>query len=209
MQSSADKKNINIEDYSELIKTVARVEYSRLSTSKHLLDYSELVNIGATAVYVILSTRPKSQHNNSYISTAIKWSIRNELRRRFKWYSSKKHPKENEDYPKPGREELREKVYGTILSIDELENSECPVQIEDGNLNPEERIELIELKKAIIKAMEFLAPKEREVLESKFFKNKKVREIADEMNVSPSRISKIIQAALDKVKARLIKEGVI
>ncbi len=207
MQSSSNTKNINLEEYSELIKTVARVEYSRLSTSKHLLEFSELINIGATAVYVILSSQPESYHNNSYISTAIKWAIRNELRRRFKWYSNKYQ--QEEEFAEPSREYLRETVYETILSIDELESAENPIQIEDHNLNPEQKIELQELKKAVMKSMAYLLEKERFVLEAKFFKNKKVKEIADEMGVSSSRVSKLIQIALDKIKARLIKEGVI
>jgi len=207
MQSSSKTKNINIEDYSDLIKTVARVEYSRLSTSKHLLEFSEIINIGATAVYVILSSQPESCHNNSYMSTAIKWAIRNELRRRFKWYSNR-HSQEDE-YSEPNSEYLRETVYESILSIDELESAENPIQIEDHNLNPEQRIELMELKKAVVRSMNYLLEKERFVLEAKFFKNKKVKEIADEMGVSSSRVSKLIQSALDKIKLRLIKENVI
>lgn len=209
MGNSANTKYINIEDYSELIKTVARVEYTRLSTSKHLLDFSELINIGATAVYVILSSQPENYHNNSYISTAIKWAIRNELRRRFKWYSNKHQSGDTAEHSGQGKEELRETVYETVLSIDEMESSENPLQVEDRNLNPEQRIELIELKKAVIESMKFLSEKERFVLEAKFFKNKKVKEISDELGVSSSRISKLTQCALDKIKIRLIKEGVL
>ncbi len=40
------QKTVN--DYVELIETVARVEANRLSS--HMVDYSELVNIGALAV---------------------------------------------------------------------------------------------------------------------------------------------------------------
>ena len=35
----------NIKDYQELIDTLAKVEYKKLS-SKHLIDFSELINIG-------------------------------------------------------------------------------------------------------------------------------------------------------------------
>lgn len=209
MGNSTNTKHINLEEYSELIKTVARVEYARLTTSKHLLEFPELVNIGATAVYVILTSHPENYHNNSYISTAIKWAIRNELRRRFKWYLNKYQSNEFNDYAQPEKEELRETVYETVLSIDEMEGSENPLQVEDHSLTPEEKIELIELKKAILKAMEFLSEKERVVLEAKFFKNKKVKEISNEMGVSSSRVSKLTQCALDKIKARLVKEGVI
>ena len=43
------KKTVN--DYVDLIETVARVEYSRLPN--HLIDFSEIVNIGAIAIHVL------------------------------------------------------------------------------------------------------------------------------------------------------------
>ena len=200
-----------IKEYSELIKTVARIEYSRLSQSTHLLEFSELINIGAMAVYVVLSSQPKNYHNNMYISTAIKWAIRNELRRRYRWYSLKHSSKkqDGDEFSGVKKEDLREAVYETILSIDDLQSAENPVQIEDNSLNPEQKIELKEIKELVHEAMEYLSPKERIVLESKFFKNKKNKDIALELGVSSSRVSKIIQIALDKIKARLINKGII
>lgn len=208
MQNSAKKQKINLEEYSELIKTVARVEYSRLTTSRHLLEFSELINIGTIAVYVILTQQPESYHNAAYMSTAIKWSIRNELRKRYKWYSNRQSSKENE-FQELSCDVMRETVYEAILSIDELESAENPTQIEDKNLTPEETAELIELKKAVILSMRCLPDKEKAVLEAKFFKNKKVKEIALEMGVSSSRISKLVQSALDKIKGKLVNEGVL
>lgn len=211
MQKSEQSPKIVLEEYTELIKTAARMEYSRLSQSAHLLEFSELINIGATTVYVILSSQPQNCHNDSYISTAIKWAIRNELRRRYKWYSLKHSSKKGDeaDFPEASRDELREAVYETILSIDDMQQAENPIQIEDNSLNPEEKIEFFELKEAISEAMRFLPDKERSVLESKFFKNKKIKDIANELGVSSSRVSKIIHAALDKIKARLVKKGII
>ncbi len=208
MQESQNPKKVNLEEYSELIKTVARVESSRLSSP--VLDFSELINIGAVTVYFILSSKPANFHNDSYISTAIKWAIRNELRRRYKWYSHKQTSKKNDGLlPDSSNENLREAVYETILSIDELQQADNPVQIEDDSLNPEQKIELFELKKAINESLSLLTEKERSILEAKFFQNKKIKEIAEECNVSSSRISKIIHTALDKIKANLIKKGII
>ena len=56
-----------VNDYTELIKIVARIEHSRLSASSHIIDYSELLNIAATAVYVVLSSQPSAKHSDSYI----------------------------------------------------------------------------------------------------------------------------------------------
>lgn len=209
MQEPKNDQKVALEEYTELIKTVARVESSRLTTP--ILDFSELVNIGAVTVYVILSSKPKNYHNDSYISTAIKWAIRNELRRRYRWYSLKYSSKKDDaqEFSEASKEELREAVYETILSIDELQQTDTPVQIEDNSLNPEQRIELVELKNAIAESLEYLTEKERCVLEAKFFQNKKIKDIAEECSVSSSRISKILHSALDKIKSRLIKKGII
>ena len=51
--------------------------------------------------------------------------------------------------------------------------------------------------------MKKIPPRERELIEYKFFKEKKLREIAEEFNISQSRISRIIQTGLDRIKKRL------
>ncbi len=209
MKKSENNKKIDLEEYTELIKTVARVEAARLTTP--ILEFSEIINIGTTAVYITLSSKPKNYHNASYISTAIKWAIRNELRRRYRWYSLKYSSKKDEenDLAHTNKEELREAVYETILSIDELQQAENPVQIEDNSLNPEQKVELFELKKHINEAMQYLTEKEKSVLEAKFYQNKKIKEITVDYGISASRVSKIIHCALDKIRARLTKKGII
>ena len=74
---------------------------------------------------------------------------------------------------------------------------------------PEECIELSELKAEILESMKKLPPRERELIEYKFFKEKKLREISEEFNISQSRISRIIQSGLDKIKKDLKKQGII
>ena len=71
------------------------MEYSRLPN--HLIDYSELVNIGAISIHVMLTSNPDKDYNVTYLSTAIKWGIRNELRYRYKWYAFKTTSKESDD----------------------------------------------------------------------------------------------------------------
>ena len=105
--------------------------------------------------------------------------------------------------------ELRVEVYKTILSIDEMQDAEIPTQIKAEDATPEENIELAELKAEILESMKKLSPRERELIEYKFFKEKKLREISEEFNISQSRISRIIQAGLDKIKKDLKKQGII
>lgn len=205
MSSQQDvKQKINLRDYKTLIETIAKVEYQKFSTS-HLIELPELINIGNHTLYILFKNHSPESFNNTYLSTAIKWAIRNEVRRRYKWYSlkNKKQNYEEED------SNIREEVYKTILSIDEMQEAEVPTQIKAEDKTPEECIELSELKAEIIESMKKLPQREREFIEYKFFKDKKLREIAEEFNISQSRISRIIQSGLDKIKRDLKRQGII
>ncbi len=199
MTPKQDKK-INLRDYQDLIETIAKVEYQKFSAS-HIIDLPELINIGTHTLYILFKSHKEDSFNNTYLSTAIKWAIRNEVRRRYKWYSLKNKKQDSEN--------IREEVYKTILSIDEMQEAEVPTQIKAEDDTPEESIELSELKAEIVEAVRKLPQRERELIESKFFKDKKLREISEEFGISQSRISRIIQAGLDKVKRDLKKQGII
>lgn len=198
------KQKINLRDYKDLIETIAKVEYQKFSNS-HLIEIPELINIGNHTLYLLFKNNDQQSYNNTYLSTAIKWAIRNEVRRRYKWYSLKNKKQQIE----AESENLREEVYKTILSIDELQDAEVPTQIKAEDKTPEERIELFELKAEILESMKKLPQREKELIEQKFFKDKKLREIADEYNISQSRISRIIQSGLDKIKRDLKRQGIL
>lgn len=198
------KQKVNLRDYKDLIETIAKVEYQKFSNS-HLIEIPELINIGNHTLYLLFKSNEQQSFNNTYLSTAIKWAIRNEVRRRYKWYSLKNKKQQIE----AEGENLREEVYKTILSIDELQDAEVPTQIKAEDKTPEERIELSELKAEILESMKKLSQREKELIEQKFFKDKKLREIADEYNISQSRISRIIQSGLDKIKRDLKRQGIL
>lgn len=204
MQAKQPVKTVNLKDYKELIDTIAKVEYNKMSTSAHLIEFLELVNIGNHTLHILFKNNPPDKFNNSYLSTAIKWAIRNEVRRRYKWYSLK-NKRQDADNP----EELREAVYKTILSIDEMADAENPTQIRDDGKNPEEFMEFSQMKVKIIEVLKTLPPRERELIENKFFQDKKLRELTEEFGVSPSRISRIIQSGLNKIKKELAKQDMI
>ncbi|MBQ2611697.1 sigma-70 family RNA polymerase sigma factor, partial [bacterium] len=105
--------------------------------------------------------------------------------------------------------DLRCEVYKTILSIEDMQEAEVPTQIKSEDKTPEENIEFSELKSEILQSIKKLPQRERELIEEKFFKDKKLRELAEECNISQSRISRIIQAGLDKVKKDLRRQGII
>ena len=200
---TADK--VNLREYKNLIETIAKVEYQKFSVS-HLVELPELINIGTHALYILFQTNPPEHYNNTYLSTAIKWAIRNEVRRRYKWYTlkNKRQSENNED-----SQDVRCEVYKTILSIEEMQEADVPIQIKAEDRTPDEVIEFLELKSEIIEAIKRLPKREREFIEFKFLREKKLIEISEEFNISQSRISRIIQTGLDKVKKDLKRRGVI
>lgn len=200
---AADK--VNLRDYKNLIETIAKVEYQKFSVS-HLVELPELINIGTHALYILFQAKSPEQYNNTYLSTAIKWAIRNEVRRRYKWYTLKNSRKKE---AQAVSQDVRCEVYKTILSIEEMQEAEVPTQIKAEEQTPDEAVEFLELKSEIVDAIKRLPKRERELIEYKFFREKKLREIAEEFNISQSRISRIIQSGLDKVKVDLKRRGVI
>lgn len=221
-KSSSDsekKPKRTVNDYVDLIETVARVEYSRLPN--HLIDYSEIVNIGAIAIHVLLTSNPDREFNVTYLSTAIKWAIRNELRYRYKWYSLKQVSMESSqdeaDASAPTDEvnsgfevektKVREAIYETILSVDSMLEAENPHEIKDDAYTPEEHSELKEMAKIVREAITKLPEREKQIIEARFFKNMKMREIGETFGISPSRTSRIVQSGLDKIKVELQRRG--
>lgn len=193
----------NLKQYMELIEKVARIEFSKLSSS-HVVEFTDLVNIGAITVHYLIEENPDGEYNDSYLSTAIKWAIRNELRRKYKWYSLKS----KEDVSETNQLEIRESIYKTILSINELAERENPIQIKDDNLTPDEDFEFKEMSILLKEAIEKLPEREKNIIESRFYKDRKIKDIAEDFNVSPSRITRIIQTSLNKIKKELQKQEI-
>ncbi len=212
-----------IQDYIEIIEKVARVEHKRIPS--HMVDYDELVSIGIIAIQVMIKDKTDEQlarYNNAYISTAVRWAIRNELRNRYKWYSLK-HKNVDDEYSEtsettdeteenaitPGK--VREAIYETILSIDSLaaaaSDNDSPFDfIKDPAALPDEKAEISELGKVIREAIAKLPQKERTIIEYRFYRNMQVKEIAAQIGLSSSRITRIIQASLNTVREYLNKK---
>jgi len=214
---------VNITKYLPLVERVAKVEYRRIPS--HMVDYEELVSIGAIAIQALLKNKTEEEIeklNTSYMATATRWAIRNELRSRYKWYTLK-HAKGNEDeeeddsLPVEGRpapaqgegsspqpETVREAIYETILSIESIQegtDGDAPYDfISDGSATPEESLEIVELGRAIKKAIESLPPKDRTIMEYRFYRNMQVKDIAAMVGLSSSRITRIVQASLNQVR---------
>ncbi len=199
MAKVARDESINLKEYSDLIETVSKVEFSKVS-SYGLIEYPEIVNLATHTVYLVLKNGSASLYNNAYLTKAIKWEIRNEIRRRYRWYTMKN------TQPTGSSDEVREVVYKTIVSVEAMAEAENPVIVKDTSMTPSENAEFDELKSRIKIAITHLPERERALVEAKFFQDKKLKEISDEFNISQSRISRIIQNALKKVRKELMKQ---
>lgn len=210
-------QNNKIKEYISIVEKVAKIEHRRIPS--HMVDYEELVSIGIIAVQSMIKNKTEEQlekYNSSYIGTAVRWAIRNELRNRYKWYSLK-HTKTEADESEgsddsldvsPGK--VREAIYETILSIDSIaaasSDNDSPFDfIKDPHALPDEKAEISELGKAIREAIATLPQKDRLVVEYRFYRNMQVKEIAEQVGLSSSRITRIVQAALNHVREYLIQ----
>ncbi|MBQ4646517.1 MAG: sigma-70 family RNA polymerase sigma factor [Candidatus Gastranaerophilales bacterium] len=206
MQNTKEKvlKDAHLRQYADLINKIAKVEYRSMGT-QYLIEFDELINIGFQTINILCAHKEFSTYNESYLSTAIKWAIRNELRNRYRWYGVRQGKGLNEDE----HNELKDAIYKTILSTDEMYDSERTFEVKDLRSTPEENCEFLMMANAIKNAVMSLPRRERELIESKFYSEKKLHELSDEFSISPSRISRIIKSGLDKVKDELLKSDAI
>lgn len=190
---------INLSRYKDLIETISKVEFKKFS-NLGLIDLSEVINLANYTVYYLVNNNKSSEvYTEAYLVKAIKWAIRNEMRRRYKWYTMKNSEALDQ-------EKVKDAVYKTILSIDEMADADNPTLIKDNDRTPEEKAELIELKNRIKEVMKKLPQREQDLIEAKYFYDKKLKEISVEFNISQSRASRIIQNGLDKIKKELLKQ---
>ena len=204
-----------LQEYIDIVQKVARVEHRRIPS--HMVEYEELLSIGIIAVQVLVKNKSPEQlakYNAAYVATAVRWAIRNELRIRYKWYSLK-HKAEGEYDEEEAVEgmdmqqaKVREAVYETILSIDGLaaaaSDNDSPFDfVKDPHAMPDENAELSEMGKMIREAISKLPPKDRTVVEYRFYRNMQVKDIAKQVGLSSSRVTRIVQASLNTVKEYL------
>lgn len=208
-----DKKNL--QHYIDIVQKVARVEHRRIPS--HMVEYEELLSIGIIAIQVMIKNKTPEQlakYNSAYIATAVRWAIRNELRIRYKWYSLKHKAEDeyDEDEAVEGMDmkqaKVREAIYETVLSIDGLaaaaSDNDSPFDfVKDPHALPDENAEISEMGKMIRAAISKLPPKERTVVEYRFYRNMQVKDIAKQIGLSPSRVTRIVQSSLNTVREYL------
>ncbi len=212
------QSNSRLKEYIDIVQKVAKVEHRRIPT--HMVEYEELVSIGIIAVQSMIKDKSDEElerYNSAYIGTAVRWAIRNELRNRYKWYSLK-HKKEESEEGSDGEidqdglevtpSKVREAVYETILSIDSIasanSDNDSPFDfVKDTKAMPDEAAEITEMGRMIKEAIATLPQKDRTIVEYRFYRNMQVKEIARQVGLSSSRITRIVQAALNTVREYL------
>lgn len=208
-----------LQEYIEIVQKVAKVEHRRIPS--HMVECEELLSIGIIAIQALIKNKTPEQlekYNSAYIATAVRWAIRNELRIRYKWYSLK-HKADDEFDPEEAVEgmdmpkaKVRETIYETVLSIDGLasaaSDTDSPFDfLRDPHAMPDEHAEITEMGKMIREAISKLPAKERTVVEYRFYRNMQVKDIAKQVGLSSSRVTRIVQASLNSVKEFLNAKG--
>lgn len=203
-----------LKEYIELVQKVAKVEHRRIPS--HMVEYEELLSIGIIAIQALIKNKSMEQlarYNSAYIATAVRWAIRNELRIRYKWYSLKHKADEDgdvseEDDTATQKSKVREAIYETVLSIDGLadaaSDNDSPFDfLKDKHATPDESAEISEMGRMIREAISKLPAKDRTVVEYRFYRNMQVKDIARQVGLSSSRVTRIVQASLNTIKEYL------
>lgn len=203
-----------LKEYIEIVQKVAKVEHRRIPS--HMVEYEELLSIGIIAIQALIKNKTEEQlarYNAAYVATAVRWAIRNELRIRYKWYSLKHKAEEESDEESDNSEEgqkskVREAIYETVLSIDGLadaaSDNDSPFDfLKDNHATPDENAEISEMGRMIREAISKLPAKDRTVVEYRFYRNMQVKDIARQVGLSSSRVTRIVQAALGNIREYL------
>jgi RNA polymerase sigma factor (sigma-70 family) len=184
-----------------LAEMVARKESKQMPS--YAADFRELVNIGLIKINTLIkeASTKKQTYNPSYIIQAISWEIKNKNRQESHQRGEFRNPVRKQELEENGYTlaEIREAVLETVVSFEE---SSFEIADEQA-IDPAEAAELAELKKALKEAIILLPDHYKQVIEMRFFKGLKGVEIADRLGVSSTRVTRIIQDAINLMKERL------
>ena len=103
---------------------------------------------------------------------------------------------------------VREAIYETVLSIEGLSDAasdnDSPFDfLKDNHAMPDENAEISEMGRMIREAISKLPAKERTVVEYRFYRNMQVKDIATQIGLSPSRVTRIVQSSLNVIREYL------
>ncbi len=217
----------DIAKFMPIVEMIARKEIQ--SKSKQIMNYDELVNTGLIAVNKLIESAnfaTDTEYNSSYIAQSVKWAMKDELRSRQSWYGVKKvvtwddldvsSEKQSESSPEKDPTETtvinniddaRKAVFEVIMSVEGLEEDSGFSPADPNSEEHLERLELLEMKSSLQKAISKLPDNLKQVVEMRFYSNLSGNEVAERMQVTPSRISHMIREAVKKLKVLMVAEG--
>ncbi len=222
-------RNQIIEKYSYLVKIIA---LKLRGIYQHYGDVDDIVNEGIIALMDVVEKYDitKNTKFETYASIRIKGSIIDYVRKQDwiprKVKSDYKNIKDAEDkltnslgrtpkddeiaqYLKMDMKDYNQIVnnaFGTsILSFEELlgEANLIETELNIGYELPEEEVELKELYKVLVDSVNKLGEKEKLVISLYYKEDLKLKEIADILNISNSRVSQIHTSALQKLEKNI------
>jgi len=229
IDSSTSNKGKDLAKFMPLIEMIARKEHNL--KIKQLISFDELVNTGLIAVNKLIESAKhatNTEYNSSYIAQSVKWAMKDEVRSRQSWYGVKKvvaldqdsidaKPKEANpegelnEIDESGKtiktlDDARAMVFEVIMSV-EAREEETGLAPMDNSPEHLERLELLEMKNSLRKSINKLPENLRKVVELRFYTNLSGNEVAEKLNVTPSRISHMIREATKKLKVLMVAEG--
>lgn len=225
IDSKTSNKGKDVAQFMPIVEMIARKEFSG-KTGK-ILSYDELVNTGLIAINKLIDVAKNTEtveYNSSYIAQSVKWAMKDELRSRQSWYGVKKvvaldkdsidaTGAKSKEETGTAREEIktyadtRKAVFEVIMSVDSMAEDTGFSPADPNGVDESDRLELLSMKNSLKKAVSKLPDNLRKVVELRFYHNASGNEVAEKLNVSPSRISHMIKEATKKLRVLMVAEG--
>ena len=197
-----EREKLILENLS-LVKKVASKIYYRLP--KGDIEFDDLVNVGVIGLMKAIEKYDKDKAKlSTYAYIKIRGEILDYLRSldivpRTVRDKIKKEPPIEEGQPVPLSNTA------VMVSIEKALSSDESFKIIDTltseKASPEEEVIKQDQKEKLLKALELLSEKEKKVLQMIYFEEKDLKTIAEEINVSVSRVSQIKAEAIKKLKS--------
>ena len=202
MQLTKEEKDKLVLDNLQLVKKVASKIYYRIPKGE--IEFDELVNIGVIGLMKAIEKYDKEKANfSTYAYIRIRGEILDYLR------SLDILPRGLRDKVKKG-EIVDENMdiplsnSAIFLSIEKAIDGTDDLKFVDTLVSklesPEEYAEKSELREKLLKVLDTLSEKEKQILQMIYFEEKDLKEISEKLNISISRISQIKSQALKKLK---------
>lgn len=225
IDSSTGLKKSDLNTFLPLVEMIARKELN--SKSKQIITFDELVNTGLISVNKLIESarlNKGTEYNSSYIAQSVKWAMKDEVRSRQSWYGVKTvvAVDKNEvvqDEPENPRydptettvikslEDAKKAVFEVIMSVEAMEEDVGFTPQDTNNPDILEHLELLSMKNSLKKSVSKLPNNLKKVIECRFYRNMSGNDVANELGVTPSRVSHMIREAVSKLKVLMIAEG--